>query len=166
MGKTVLEAIRPCPPDTSIPEFAIRIAGQAVIEVSAGVIFRRGLLLITQRRLQDHLGGLWEFPGGKRHPGESDEECLHRELMEELGIEVAVKELIEDPRPHRIPHGKVGQPENFSIASGFATNRAPLGVPRFRNLGQPRNSIGQLYFPRGRYPTSAETSKRTPKFWR
>src|ERR1700722_17536534 len=61
-----------------------------VIEVSAGIIFRDGRVLITQRRAGDHLGGLWEFPGGKRHQGESYEDCLRRELMEELGIEVEV----------------------------------------------------------------------------
>ena len=65
------------------------------IEVSAGLIFRDGLLLITRRRAQDHLGGLWEFPGGKRHADESAEECLRRELQEELAIEVEVRELIE-----------------------------------------------------------------------
>jgi mutator protein MutT len=63
-----------------------------VIEVSAGVIFWDGRVLITQRRAGDHLGGLWEFPGGKRHLGESYEDCLRRELMEELGIEVEVGE--------------------------------------------------------------------------
>lgn len=68
---------------------------QNVIEVSAGLVFRDGKLLITQRRSQDHLGGLWEFPGGKRECNESDEACLRRELMEELGIEVEVGELIE-----------------------------------------------------------------------
>ncbi|MDB6108694.1 MAG: nudG [Pedosphaera sp.] len=66
-----------------------------LIEVSAGLVFRNGLLLLTQRRPQDHLGGLWEFPGGKRHLNESFEDCLKRELREELGIEVEVKELIE-----------------------------------------------------------------------
>ncbi len=66
-----------------------------LIDVSAGIVYRHGLLLITQRRPQDHLGGLWEFPGGKRQPEESDEDCLRRELMEELGIEVEVKELLE-----------------------------------------------------------------------
>jgi len=66
-----------------------------VIEVSAGLVFRDGLLLIAERRPQDHLGGLWEFPGGKRQPGESSEDCLRRELMEELGIEVEIKELVE-----------------------------------------------------------------------
>jgi len=63
--------------------------------VSAGLVFRHGLLLIAQRRPQDHLGGLWEFPGGKRHQDETDEDCLERELMEELGIEVEIKDLIE-----------------------------------------------------------------------
>ena len=66
-----------------------------VIEVSAGLVFRDGRLLITQRRSEDHLGGLWEFPGGKRECDESDEACLFRELREELGIEVEVKELLE-----------------------------------------------------------------------
>jgi mutator protein MutT len=76
------------------------------IEVSAGLVFRRGLLLITQRRPQDHLGGLWEFPGGKRHPNESDEECLRRELLEELAIEVEVHELIETVE-HEYPEKSV-----------------------------------------------------------
>ena len=66
------------------------------IEVSAGLVFREGTLLITQRRPQDHLGGLWEFPGGKREPGESFEACLHRELKEELGIEVEVGAVVEE----------------------------------------------------------------------
>lgn len=65
------------------------------IEVSAGLIFRSGQLLITQRRADDHLGGLWEFPGGKLEPGETFEQCLARELREELGIEVRVGELFE-----------------------------------------------------------------------
>ena len=65
------------------------------IEVSAGLVFRSGKLLITQRHKDAHLGGLWEFPGGKREAGETFEECLARELREELGIEVEVGELVE-----------------------------------------------------------------------
>jgi mutator protein MutT len=68
----------------------------AEIEVAAGLVFRRGRLLITQRRAEDPLGGLWEFPGGKRKPEESFEACLERELMEELGIEVEVGSLVEE----------------------------------------------------------------------
>jgi mutator protein MutT len=66
-----------------------------IIEVSAGLIFRNGKLLITQRHTDTHLGGLWEFPGGKREGNETFEECLARELREELGIEVEVGELLE-----------------------------------------------------------------------
>ncbi len=68
----------------------------AVVEVAAGLIFRCGRLLLTQRREEDHLGGLWEFPGGKREPGETFGECLSRELREELEIEVEVGPLVEE----------------------------------------------------------------------
>lgn len=63
---------------------------QDPIEVAAALVFRNGKLLITQRPADAHLGGLWEFPGGKREAGESYEACLVRELREELGIEVRV----------------------------------------------------------------------------
>lgn len=66
-----------------------------VIEVAAGLVFRAGQLLIAQRPAGAHLAGLWEFPGGKREPEESFEACLRRELREELGVEVAVGELVE-----------------------------------------------------------------------
>lgn len=64
------------------------------IEVSAGLIFKDGKLLIARRRKNDYMGGLWEFPGGKRNPDETFESCLQRELREELGIEVKVGELL------------------------------------------------------------------------
>ena len=65
------------------------------IEVAAALVFRAGKLLIAKRHADAHLGGLWEFPGGKREAGETYEACLIRELREELGIEVAVGELLE-----------------------------------------------------------------------
>lgn len=83
-----------------------KLKTQNLIEVSAGLVFRDGLLLITQRRSQDHLGGLWEFPGGKVECDESSEECLRRELREELGIEVEVHELVETIR-HDYPEKSV-----------------------------------------------------------
>lgn len=66
------------------------------IEVSAALLFRNGKILITQRPAGSHLGGLWEFPGGKRETGETFEQCLARELREELGVEVAVQDLFEE----------------------------------------------------------------------
>ncbi|MBI5058634.1 A/G-specific adenine glycosylase [candidate division KSB1 bacterium] len=59
-------------------------------QIGAAVIRRRGKVLITQRPPEGMLGGLWEFPGGKQHDGESLEECVAREILEELGIEIAV----------------------------------------------------------------------------
>lgn len=66
------------------------------VDVSAALIFRNGKLLITQRHANAHLGGLWEFPGGKREPHETFEQCLARELWEELGIRVTVGNLFEE----------------------------------------------------------------------
>jgi 8-oxo-dGTP diphosphatase len=66
-----------------------------VIDVAAGLVFRNRKLLITQRHADVHLGGLWEFPGGKRELNETFEACLIRELREELGIDVVVGELVE-----------------------------------------------------------------------
>lgn len=58
------------------------------ILVAVGLILREGRYLIVQRKVGVHLGGLWEFPGGKCERGESLEDCLRRELREELGIEI------------------------------------------------------------------------------
>ena len=50
----------------------------------------QGQILIDRRRPEGLLGGLWEFPGGKIEPGETVEECIKREIQEELGIDIAV----------------------------------------------------------------------------
>lgn len=71
-----------------------------MVPVSAGLVFHQGRLLITQRRPGDHLGGLWEFPGGKLEPGETFEACLVRELREELGIETEVEEPLAELTHH------------------------------------------------------------------
>jgi mutator protein MutT len=62
------------------------------LHVSAGIIWRDGKLLITRRPKGSHLAGYWEFPGGKQEPHESLEECLEREIKEELGVDVKVDE--------------------------------------------------------------------------
>ena len=67
-----------------------------MIDVSAALIFHNGRLLITQRPSDSHLGGLWEFPGGKLEPDETFEQCLIREIREELGMHIVVGELFEE----------------------------------------------------------------------
>jgi len=67
-----------------------------VVEVTAGLICDEGgRYLITRRVAGSHLAGLWEFPGGKREAGETLEDCLRRELNEELGAEFMVGERVE-----------------------------------------------------------------------
>lgn len=76
------------------------------IQVTAAIIFRDGRVLIAQRRLDDAMGGKWEFPGGKIDAGETPEACLRRELYEELGIIVEVHDLFAVNR-HDYPDRRV-----------------------------------------------------------
>jgi 8-oxo-dGTP diphosphatase len=60
------------------------------IVVSAAVVEQAGAFLLTRRAETTHLGGLWEFPGGKVEHGESVEDAVAREIREELGCEVVL----------------------------------------------------------------------------
>ena len=95
-----------------------------VIEVSAGLIFCGGKLLITQRHAEAHLGGLWEFPGGKREADETYEQCLARELREELGVEVRVGEVFGSVT-HAYPEKTVHL--EFFVCELVAGEPRPLG---------------------------------------
>ena len=76
-----------------------------IIRVTAAIIESENKILIAQRKAKDSLfGGLWEFPGGKIEDGETPEECMARELKEELEIEVEVGTLITSNK-HRYPNG-------------------------------------------------------------
>ena len=61
-----------------------------VIVVAAAVVERDGCILVTKRPAGVHLEGYWEFPGGKCAPGETLEQCLVRELREELDADATV----------------------------------------------------------------------------
>lgn len=112
------------------------------IDVAAGLLFRNGQLLITRRRSGDHLGGLWEFPGGKRRQGESFEACLQRELIEELGVEVAVIGTI-DSIAHQYPEKLVYI--RFFRCSLESGEPEPLECDALAWIT--RNQIGDYEFP-------------------
>ena len=113
-----------------------------VVEVAAGLIFHAGKLLITQRPAGGHLAGLWEFPGGKREPDESFEQCLRRELKEELGIEVEVGELL-DSITHDYREKTVHL--RFFRCAWKQYEPQALGCPAFRWASV--EELGRLKFP-------------------
>ena len=64
--------------------------------VSACVAIDNGRVLLTRRAPGQKLEGMWEFPGGKLEDGESIQECLERELLEELGVEATAGEILTE----------------------------------------------------------------------
>src|SRR3546814_17870902 len=75
-----------------------------IVEVVAAVIAdARGRVLLARRTEGRDLAGLWEFPGGKREPGENPEAALARALHEELGIVAAIGPSVSAvPNPNQI----------------------------------------------------------------
>jgi mutator protein MutT len=112
------------------------------IEVSAALIFSSGKLLVTQRHADAHLGGLWEFPGGKREPDETFEECLVREIWEELGIKISVGELFEEIK-HAYPEKSVHL--KFFICQLVSGEPQPLGCAAFKWIG--KTELDNFEFP-------------------
>jgi mutator protein MutT len=96
-----------------------------LVVVAAAVVERDGLILVTKRPEGVHLEGHWEFPGGKCAPGETLEQCLERELREELGA-VAV----------------VG-PELLSTSHDYGDRRVELHFFQCSLENDPRPLLGQ-----------------------
>ena len=65
-------------------------------KVAAAIILRKGKLLVTRRGPAENLAGYWEFPGGKLESDETPQECIIRELQEELGLSAIAKEIIAE----------------------------------------------------------------------
>ncbi len=68
----------------------MRSMPSGAVTVTAGIIERDGKVLIAQRKPGRHMGGKWEFPGGKIEPGETPAQSLARELEEELSLHAEI----------------------------------------------------------------------------
>jgi mutator protein MutT len=114
--------------------------------VTAAVVERDGLLLVTQRLEGTHLAGHWEFPGGKCVPGEDVRACLAREMLEELGVAAAVGEEI-----HRTLYAYGERRlELVFLRCGIGGEPQPLLGQQIRWVT--RRELGTLQFP----PADAE----------
>ncbi|GAB4192115.1 MAG: (deoxy)nucleoside triphosphate pyrophosphohydrolase [Calditrichia bacterium] len=66
------------------------------IKVVAAIIIKNGKIFVARRKKHLHHGGFWEFPGGKIKNGETIQEALERELMEEFGMVIEAGEILGD----------------------------------------------------------------------
>jgi mutator protein MutT len=124
MGDMKGENVGPPDSDRSLPH----------VRVAAGIIFHKGRILIGKRFPHSFMGGLWEFPGGKQEAGETLEECLKREIREELDIEVAVGPLLAVAE-HTYPHFRITL---YAFLCHFLEGEPkPRGVADFRWVAIP-----------------------------
>jgi mutator protein MutT len=115
------------------------VTGAAAQVVVAAVIERGGRILVSQRGPDAGQPGRWEFPGGKREEGESDEAALARELREELGVEVGIGA--------RMWTARAGPLELRFFRCSWIAGQRPraLGSAQFRWV--PRQGLRALAFP-------------------
>jgi mutator protein MutT len=95
------------------------------IVVLAAVIEHDNHFLMTRRLKGTHLAGTWEFPGGKCDPGESHEQCLARELREELAVDAEIGE------------------EVFTVEHAYPERTVRLHFRRVTLLGPPSPQLNQ-----------------------
>jgi 8-oxo-dGTP diphosphatase len=88
------------------------------LHVTCAIIERDGLILAAQRSADMNMPLKWEFPGGKIDPGESPEECLRRELIEEMGIHVRMEKSLPCSSHHYPMFAITLYPFICSIESG------------------------------------------------
>lgn len=99
--------MEPTPPSGGRPGPALRF-------VAAALILRDGEVLIGQRRADQPMALLWEFPGGKIEPGENAQQALVRELSEELGIQATIGPAVIRIR-HNYRHGGAVDLQFFAV---------------------------------------------------
>jgi A/G-specific adenine glycosylase len=106
-------------------------------EVGVGLCFKKGRILVAKRAPHGLLGGLWEFPGGKRDRGERFERTVAREFQEEVGLDIEVGERLIMV-PHRYSH--------FAVKLHAYLCRWKGGVARSGKWVRP-GDLGRLAFP-------------------
>lgn len=115
------------------------------IVVVAAIVELDDRFLVTRRQAGVHLEGLWEFPGGKLHDGESHVDALRREMREELDADVDVRDLVL--------HTTHAYPEK-TVALYFY--RCTLREPPRPLLGQQMEWVSRLELASLRFPAADE----------
>ncbi|MFH2133248.1 MAG: A/G-specific adenine glycosylase [bacterium] len=131
-----------------VDQFPKRLTRKAVpvYHIAVGVVLKKDRLLITLRKPEGLLGGLWEFPGGKTQPGESNRQACIREIREETGLEIEVEQSLTIIR-HAYTHFKIMM-EVFICR--YVAGRVRLNGPvahRWIHFGQ----IPQYPFPKANH---------------
>ncbi len=105
--------------------------------VVAAVVEEDDTFLVTRRLRGTHLEGYWEFPGGKREDGETDQQSLTREMREEVATEIRVED------------------EILRTVHAYPSRTVELRFYRCTLLGRPRPRLGQQmrWVPRGQLAT-------------
>ena len=88
-----------------ISKYPVKIKPKKIphYNIAVGVVWKDNNILIAKRKVGGLLGGLWEFPGGKLYKNESSAECVIREIYEETGVRVELKEFISTIK-HKYSH--------------------------------------------------------------
>lgn len=131
--------------------------GKEVIRVVAAVIERDGRYLLTQRQESAVLPLLWEFPGGRVEPGETDAGALVREVRGRIGLEVAVFEHIGD-HVHEYEAYEVHM-HMFACSLPHGAEPSPVGVNDVRWVRS--SELDQYDFP----PADWESMSRLLDLW-
>lgn len=74
--------------------------------VAAALAIKEGHILLTRRAPGQQLEGLWEFPGGKQEHGETIQQCIEREIREELSLSCNAKQVFTES-PYRYEGGAI-----------------------------------------------------------
>ena len=114
--------------------------------VAVGIVWKNNKILITKRPSSGLLGGLWEFPGGKVLPNEKPQDCVAREIKEELSLEINVQKKL-----HQIQHAY----SHFSISLAAYKCKLIKGTPQLIGCADYRwinpKDINRFAFPRANH---------------